>query len=262
VGLSNSEIKIYILIDEYDNFANGLLANHGPEIYRKLTHEAGFFKLFFNNLKLATTGVGSCVERIFITGVSPVTMDDVTSGFNIGNNISLDGRFNNILGFSEQEVTEMVEYYLPVGITPPPTTVETPYMASLLCSIMKQWYDNYVFSSESNDSVYNTDGVLYFLNKTVSAKQITSELIDENLRLDYQKLRYLVLEEKKLNGNFSVLTEIIENGGISSKIKKSFPFDRISYETNFISLLYFLGLLTFSGHKIDLDRRCSKGYRV
>ena len=108
------ELPIYLVIDEYDNFSNAILANAGTTHYKTLTHGAGFFRFFFNLIKEGATGDGP-IKRMFITGVSPVTMDDVTSGFNIGTNMSCDARFNNIIGFSECELRQMLTYYKETG---------------------------------------------------------------------------------------------------------------------------------------------------
>ena len=132
-------LSIYLFIDEYDNFTNAILANMGEKHYKALTHGTGFFRYFFNKLKEGATGDGP-IKRMFITGVSPVTMDDVTSGFNIGANMTTDYRFNGIIGFSEGEVREMLAYY----------KSETGFEDSVddLINLMKPWYDNYRFSTK------------------------------------------------------------------------------------------------------------------
>ena len=237
--LTNSDFKIYLLIDEYDNFTNTLLTDFGEGEYKCITRQAGYFKQFFSNLKLLTSGSGSGLARMFITGVSPVTMDDVTSGFNIGNNISVDLSFNNILGFTDNDIHDILDYYISAG--------ELIIDKNEALVIIKKWYNNYIFSSKSTESVYNTDAILYFIYKSISSKSIPEDLIDDNLRMDYGKLQYLILKDKELNGNFSRLSEIINKGGIYSKINKSFPFDQITQQDNFISLLFFFGLLSYSG---------------
>lgn len=113
VGLKG--LSVYVLIDEYDNFANTILVTAGQTTYHELTHGAGFFRFFFNILKEAVDRVDASLSRMFITEVSPVTMDDVTSGFNIGKNISLQAEYlqaeyNELLGFTEQDVVEMLNY--------------------------------------------------------------------------------------------------------------------------------------------------------
>ena len=130
-------IRIYLMIDEYDNFTNTMLSSYGTDRYRKTTHGEGFIRGFFNIVKATTTGSGSAVERLFITGVSPITMDDVTSGFNIGMNISMQPMFNSIIGFSEGEVREMITYYKEKRALPQDVTVDS------LVEMMKPWYDNF-----------------------------------------------------------------------------------------------------------------------
>ena len=153
---SNLNLSIYLFIDEYDNFTNAILSNVGDKHYKALTHGTGFFRYFFNKLKEGATGDGP-IKRMFITGVSPVTMDDVTSGFNIGANMTTDYRFNGIIGFSEGEVREMLAYY----------KEETGFEDSVdeLIALMKPWYDNYRFSTKSLDEpMYNSAMVLYFVS--------------------------------------------------------------------------------------------------
>jgi len=237
--LAEEPYKIYLFIDEYDNFTNTLLTDFGEGEYKRITRQAGYFKQFFTNLKLLTSGTGSGLARMFITGVSPVTMDDVTSGFNIGDNISTDLAFNDLLGFTENDISDILDYYISVG--------ELKIDKVEAKTIIKKWYDNYIFSTEATESVHNSDAILYFVNKSIRSKKIPDNLIDDNLRMDYGKLQYLIIQDKALNGNFKRLTEIINNGGIPSEIKKSFPFDQITQQDNFISLLYFFGLLSFSG---------------
>ena len=110
------DIPLYALIDEYDNFANTVLAHHGEAAYQSFTHGGGFYRNFFAALKVGAEQSGGGLERLFITGVSPITMDDVTSGFNIGSNISLNPKFNEILGFTEDEVRSLLETYRGLGV--------------------------------------------------------------------------------------------------------------------------------------------------
>jgi len=115
--VGDHDIPVYVLIDEYDNFANTVLAHHGTEAYHDFTHGGGFFRSFFATLKGGTARSGGGIDRLFITGVSPVTMDDVTSGFNIGTNISLEPDFNEMVGFTEAEVRRLVETYRQHGVS-------------------------------------------------------------------------------------------------------------------------------------------------
>jgi len=240
----DSNRKIYIIIDEYDNFANTILAASGSKAYEDLTHGEGFFKAFFNFLKEGTTGTDAPISRLFITGVSPVTLDDVTSGFNIGKNISIRPDFNEMLGFTETDVIEMIEYYRGHGLIKHPT----PY----LMEIMNAWYNNYLFSKKSKTTLFNSDMVLYFIDLYKNGFDVPDNLIDRNVRIDYGKLRHLIIidsEKGKLpNGNFNRLKEIIEKGEIKSKeIVEGFPVEKITHTKNFLSLLFYFGLLTVKG---------------
>jgi hypothetical protein len=241
--------RLYVLIDEYDNFANTILSTSGSEDYKDLTHGKGFFRSFFNVLKQGTSGSGAPISRLFITGVSPITLDDVTSGFNIGKNISVDPGVNRMLGFTKDDVIEMIEYYRAAG----KIKHETEY----LLEIMAQWYNNYTFSKESHTSLFNSDMVLYFLDEYFKVSRIPDELMDRNVRMDYSKLRHLILIDrdgkKEGNGNFSRLREIVEDGEVASKLKKGFPLEEMESPENFTSLLFYFGLLSIKGEKEGLS---------
>ncbi|MEM7133523.1 MAG: AAA family ATPase [Chloroflexota bacterium] len=236
---TEKRLKIYLLIDEYDNFTNTILTTEGKSAYHDLTHGTGFFRHFFNLLKGTTGGQITGLTRLFITGVSPVTMDDVTSGFNIGRNISLNARFNEMVGFTEAEVRSLLEHYrdgewLRLPIEP---TME----------LMKVWYGNYRFGQRANTSMFNSDMVLYFLDEAYEQTLLPTALIDENVRIDYGKLRHLMSVDKRLNGNFSQLQRIVETGETVSNINLSFPLEELTERENFISLLYYFGLLSIDG---------------
>lgn len=241
----DSHRELYVFIDEYDNFANTILSTSGETAYQDLTHGDGFFKSFFNVLKVGTTGIGAPINRLFLTGVSPVTLDDVTSGYNIGENVSIDPAFNQILGFTESEVRQMLEYYKSEGLI----KHETPY----LLEIIAEWYGGYLFSEHSieDERLHNSDMVLYFLKEYFKIHSIPGDLIDRNVRVDYGKLKHLILvdkgKSKRINGNFSKLKEIIEKGETSAKIAKGFPLEELADTENFTSLLFYLGLLTIEG---------------
>jgi len=198
---SKKRLKIYLFIDEYDNFTNTILSNEGNQAYHDITHGVGFFRHFFNFLKGATGGQLSGLARLFITGVSPVTMDDVTSGFNIGRNISLNARFNEMMGFTEAEVIALLNYYQEHGLLHLPV--------EMLLEVMKTWYNNYYFGVSAKVAMYNSDMVLYFIDEVSIQTTLPEYLIDENIRIDYGKLRHLMAIDKRLNGNFSELKHII-----------------------------------------------------
>ncbi len=238
---SNLNLSIYLFIDEYDKFTIAILANMGEKHYMSLTHGTGFFRYFFNKLKEGATGDGP-IKRMFITGVSPVMMDDVTSGFNIGANMTTDYRFNGIIGFSEGEVREMLAYY----------KEETGFEDSVddLINLMKPWYDNYRFSEECMDEpMYNSDMVLYFLSNYLSLHKPPKNMIDNNIRTDYNKLRHLIRLDKRFGTNASIIQEIVNNGETTAVIKDAFPAEDITKPDNFKSLLYYFGLLSIKGTK-------------
>ncbi len=230
-------LPIYLIIDEYDNFTNVVLSRYGHDRYHALTHGAGFFRFFFNKIKGVTTGDEASVKRMFISGVSPVTLDDVTSGFNIASMITLDPRFNEILGFTEGEVQEMLEYYKSEGCWEGDTDA--------VLGVMREWYDNYCFAKSCTDvKMYNPDMVLYFVNYLISNHVMPDALVDENVKTDYKKLRYLIILDKRLNGNFSRIREIAEEGEVVADIRTGFPAERLIESDNFISLLFYFGILT------------------
>jgi hypothetical protein len=239
--------KLFVMVDEYDNFANTILSTAGSLEYERLTHGEGFFRTFFNVLKSGTTGSGSPISRLFLTGVSPLTMDDVTSGFNIGKNVSIDRQFNEMLGFTAEDVEEMIEYYRRAGLI----RHETGY----LLDILTEWYDHYIFSRRSETSVYNTDMVLYFLDEYFKGFEVPDELIDRNVRVDYGKLRHLITVDREkgreTNGNFTKLNEIVREGAVRANIVKGFSVKELTNRDNFVSLLFYLGLLTVSGQERD-----------
>jgi hypothetical protein len=243
---TGSQLKLYVIIDEYDNFANTILSTSGKEAYEKLTRGTGSFRAFFNVLKGGAEGP---ISRLFLTGVSPVTLDDVTSGYNIGSNITMTSNFSRMLGFTEGDVIEMIDYYRSKGMI--------PHANDYLLEIMTQWYGNYRFSKNDDVTLFNSDMVLYFIDNYMRAKQLPEHLIDRNVRIDYGKLRHLVIIDKgkgkgkSPNGNFNRLKEIIENGKTSGQLQDGFPLEKVTDEHNFISLLFYFGLLTIKRSEFD-----------
>ena len=242
--MKNSGKKLYVIIDEYDSFTNTILAESGVNAYNALCHGDGFFKNFFARLKAATSGTEAPVTRLFVTGVSPVTMDDVTSGFNIGTNISLRPQFADLTGFRHDDLRAMADYYAPrCGFD-----ADRAYDAAIT------WYDNYRFGSASAPSVANTTLVLYFFEQLVNAKVWPNDMVDENLRTDYAKIRHLVTMDRRLNGNFHVLENLLAGGTLEEPIVKSFQAKTLSKKENFTSLLYWLGITTITGSDFELTR--------
>ena len=236
---SRHKLKVYMFIDEYDNFTNTILTTSGKNEYIRLTHGEGSFRYFFNLLKGFTSMPFSGLDKLFITGVSPVTMNDVTSGFNIGSNISLDTSMNEFMGFTETETQKILTYYYQSG-----KLSLDPFFC---LDVMKRWYNNYCFASDADNVLFNSDMVLYFVQQAMKGTKLPKRLIDQNVKIDYKKLSYLVTIDKRLNGNFNRLKSITFNQGILSDIEESFPVNELTKQKNFISLLYYFGLLTIQG---------------
>ncbi len=230
-------IRLYGLIDEYDNFANTILAEQGEEAYRTFTHGGGFYRNFFATLKAGTEQ--GALRRLFVTGVSPITLDDVTSGFNIGDNISLDSHFNEMAGFTEAEVRGVLERYRDVGAF--------AQDVDEALDIMREWYDGYRFARASQTTLYNTDMVLYYLKQSVRQGTMPDDLIDVNVRIDYTKLRHLLVVGKQLNGNFDLLRHLAGEERAEVRLQPSFPLERLAKRDNFLTLLHFFGLLSIRG---------------
>ena len=251
-------IPLYVLIDEYDNFANTILSEQGAEAYHAFTHGGGFYRNFFGTLKGGTAEAGG-IERLFVTGVSPVTMDDVTSGFNIATNISLRPQFNEMLGFSEDEVRAMLETYRK-------TDAFREEVPDALAT-MREWYDGYRFSEDAERDVYNTDMALYYLNESIALRHPPKRLIDRNVRVDYGKLRHLLIVSRRqtererqrrgaaeLNGNFDLLRQVVEDEGARCDLRDGFPLRELGERENFLTLLHCFGLLSIRGAEDGLPR--------
>ena len=226
--------RLYLIIDEYDNFTNVVLNELGDEVYHSLTHASGFYREVFKKFK-------GMFERIFMTGVSPVTLDDLTSGFNIGTNYSLSPDFNQMMGFTEEEVREMLTYYS--------TTSPFHHTVDELIEMMKPWYDNYCFAQDcyGETTMYNSNMVLYFVKNYIIRGKAPQNMIESNIRIDYEKLRMLIRKDKEFAHDASVIQTLVSQGFITGELKDSFPAVSITNPDNFVSLLYYFGMLTISG---------------
>lgn len=231
------ELPLYLIIDEYDNFTNTILNEQGEAVYHAITHADGFYRDTFKRFK-------GNFERIFMTGVSPVTLDDVTSGFNIGWNITMKAEFNDILGFTTDDVRTMFNYYKGEGELPADLDVEE------VINDMKPWYDGYCFSKsalQSKNRVFNCDMVLYYLRNYMSYGCAPEQMIDPNTKTDYNKMNKL-LRFDKLDGNRKgVIKSIAETGQVITSLEESFPARALTNPDIFTSLLFYYGMLTIKG---------------
>ena len=239
-AMRNVGVKTYLFIDEYDHFTNNILTDAARlDEYKGETHGTGYLRTFFDTIK---AGTDLSIERVFITGVSPVTLDDLTSGFNIGTNYSLSFGFNEMVGFTEQEVREMLTYYSQqYGFS---------HSVDELIEVMKPYYDNYCFAEEAygETTMYNSNMVLSFLYKYIENRcRIPGRMLDENIRVDYSKLRMLIRKDKEFAHDASVIQTLVSQGFVTGELKEGFPAERIADTDNFVSLLYYFGLLTIGG---------------
>lgn len=231
---------MYLFIDEYDHFTNKILSEPGClDDYMSETHGTGYLRSFFDTIK---AGTDTAIKRCFVTGVSPVTMDDLTSGFNIGTNYSLSPEFNEMTGFTEEEVRDMLTYYS--------TTTRYNHTVDELIEKMKPWYDNYCFAEESYGltTMYNSNMVLYFIDNYLRGRcRIPKNMVEDNIRVDYNKLRMLIRRDKEFVHDASVIQTLMQQGFITGKLKPGFPAESITNPDNFVSLLYYFGMLTIDG---------------
>ncbi|MBQ5575091.1 MAG: AAA family ATPase [Bacteroidales bacterium] len=237
-------LQIYAIIDEYDNFANTMLADSESN-YMNLTHGDGFFRLFFNNLKAATTENDAAVSRIMISGVTPLTLSDVTSGYNIGMNISADSQFNSLAGFTETEFRQMLEYYRDA-------TGVFHHTVDELIEITKPWYDNNCFSEDSidDDRMYNSDMGLFFIREYIKKNgKIPENMVDSNISSDYNKMTKLIRFEQQFGEKTSLIQRINNDGYIYGTIKPEFALNDLDRYENLVSLMFYMGLLSVGDHQ-------------
>ena len=232
--------QIYLFIDEYDHFTNKILSEPSClEDYKSETYGTSYLRSFFDTVK---AGTDSTIKRCFVTGVSPVTMDDLTSGFNIGTNYSLSPEFNEMTGFNEEEVRAMLDYYA--------TTCQFHHSTDGLIEAMKPWYDNYCFAEQSygGTTMYNSNMVLYFVDNYIrNGGYMPRNMVEENIRVDYNKLRMLIRKDKEFAHDASTIQTLVQQGYVTGELKTGFPAETVAEPDNFTSLLFYFGMLTISG---------------
>lgn len=231
------QYHLYLIIDEYDNFTNVILNERGENVYHAITHADGFYRDVFKKFK-------GNFERIFMMGVSPVTLDDVTSGFNIGWNISIKPEFDEMLGFSTTDVVEMFNYYKEHGSIPADGDIDA------IVNDMKPWYDNYCFAKQAlkkKTRMFNCDMVLYYLRNYMDAGCPPEEMIDPNTRTDYGKMKKLLQFDKLDGERKGIIRKIAEEEQIVTQLYESFSAYQIPKAEIFPSLLFYYGMLTIKG---------------
>ena len=231
------QYHLYLIIDEYDNFTNVILNERGENVYHAITHADGFYRDVFKKFK-------GNFERIFMMGVSPVTLDDVTSGFNIGWNISIKPEFDEMLGFSTTDVVEMFTYYKEHGSIPVDSDIDA------IVNDMKPWYDNYCFAEEAlkkKTRMFNCDMVLYYLRNYMDNGCSPRQMIDPNTRIDYGKMKKLLQFDKLDGERKGIIRKIAEEEQIVTQLYESFSAYQIPKAEIFPSLLFYYGMLTIKG---------------
>ena len=234
--VQKAQEKIYVIVDEYDHFANELLGFY-PERFRTLVSKNGKVRKWYEILKKGTETV---IDRIFITGVAPITLDSLTSGFNIGKDITQDVRFNDMMGFTKEELVEILN------------SQEIPIdKQEKILPIMKENYDGYKFSLNAENQIYNSNMCLYFLSEYTWSKRVPDRLIDMNIASDYSKIGKM-LDLCKGENRLEILRKTVQGEPIVDTIVEKFNPAIEFTETHMISMLYYLGYLTISGESLGM----------
>ena len=228
--------KIYVIIDEYDHFANELLG-FNPEQFRGLVSKNGKVRKWYEILKKGTETV---VDRIFITGVAPITLDSLTSGFNIGTDITQDEEFNEMIGFTEEELKEILKNQ----------EISLKEQEKII-PIMKENYDGYKFCLKAKNQIYNSNMCLYFLSRYIRLGEIPDKLIDTNIASDYSKIGKM-LDLCKGENRLEILRKTVQGEPIVNTIIEKFNPAIEFTENDMISMLYYLGYLTISGELVGI----------
>jgi hypothetical protein len=231
-----SESKIYILIDEYDHFANELISFNFNYFIDVVTKN-GYVRKFYEAIKIATSD--GLVERIFMTGVSPITVDSLTSGFNIASNISLSPTFHQMVGFDEKEVEGIL------------TGVEMPTEElSATLNDLRLWYDGYLFNANVAKHLYNPNMVLYFAQSYKTTQAYPEDMLDANIASDYSKIQKLFSIQGKQEQYLNVLRNLLEEGEVTATLTTQYSFERGFTQNDLVSLLFYMGFLTIKSKKL------------
>jgi len=241
--------KLYLLIDEYDHFANRLLAGGAEDVYEAIVKKTGFVRSFYATLKSGTRS--GAVGRMFITGVSPLMLDDLSSGFNIATHASLDVGLATLAGFTRADTERAVDEFLAAR----PELQTSPGLSdrSELLRVLEEHYNGYRFSPRASERVFNSDMVLYFLGKIDRAREYPDTMLDRNVRTKYGHLQRIgTLSGTAAAERLALLQTILSEGHLRSEIVEQFGVKSLASHAHFLSLLYFLGMLTLGTSPRDL----------
>ena len=218
--------KAYVIIDEYDHFTNDIIAKGTPlskNQYEESIWANSITKDFYETMKI---GSESVVDKIFITGITPIMLDDLTSGFNISNNLSLKLDYNEILGLTRQEVEWVMD--------------QSGVDRSLISVDIEKIYDGYLFHEKAPGKLFNSTMIFYYFIELLESGKDLKYLIDDNLKIDYGRIRNLI----NRNNNREKLRHLIENKFVEGEVIKQFSIELIHEKENFFSLLFYMGLVT------------------
>ena len=235
-SIQKANDKIYVIIDEYDHFANELLGFNTSQ-FKTLVSKNGKVRKWYEVLKEGTETV---IDRIFITGVAPITLDSLTSGFNIGTDLTQKKKFNEMLGFTENELIELMKAQ----------EISKEKQAELL-PIMKENYDGYKFSLDGKERIYNSNMCLYFLNSYLENRDMPRNLVDMNIASDYSKIGKM-LDLCKGEKRAEIIEKTVSGEGIMSEITQKFNPAMEFTDTDLVSMLYYLGYLTIVGEELGV----------
>ena len=248
-SVKTTPYPIYLLIDEYDNFANTIMmgVQNEKSRYNALVHDEGILRTLFKAIKASTSG--SMFERVFITGVSPVVLSDITSGYNIAEDIYFHPKFNDLCGFREKEVRGVVEQIVDECGFDTEKTDEA-------LNLMETYYNGYLFSFGLDEYIYNPTLCLYFFKQFQEMCRYPREMLDDNLATDESKLEYIAQIPKGQDLLLN-LTQKADEVAVS-KVSKRFGVkemldDKSKDNTFLISFLYYFGVLTLAGENPEGD---------
>ena len=226
----NIPYSIYFLIDEYDQFANELVGLD-TERFRAIIGGSGFVRKFYEMIKSAANeGV---VNRFFATGVSPLTIDAMTSGFNISSNISLELEFHDLMGFKRHEVIDILKQ---VG-------AEEENIPQLMADL-KDWYNGYLFHDEAKERLYNSDMIMYFASHYEGKKKYPRKMLDANIATDYTKVKQVFNIQRREEEFIPILKTLTTEGVLSAEITEFFNLEKTFSNFDLISLLFYMGWIT------------------
>ncbi len=234
--VQKSNDKIYVIIDEYDHFANELLG-FDTDQFKSLVSKNGKVRKWYEILKKGTETV---IDRIFITGVAPITLDSLTSGFNIGTDITRDEEFNEMLGFTEAELVELMN-----------AQEISKEKEEEMLPIMKENYDGYKFSINGKEKIYNSTMCLYFLSNYTRLEKLPESLVDVNIASDYSKIGKM-LDLCKGEKRAEIIEKTVSGEGILSEITQKFNPAMEFTDMDLVSMLYYLGYLTIVKEELGM----------